>query len=623
MSDLGDKLLEIKRQKDEYILPENIKKDITVYGVTGTLETGSGSGDIKLFETVGEMQQDTTAQEGDLAVVYRKEFSNINADSVFNVVKCPSNVVLPTAVTSSMYCMFRPVEESVYVDIEVSISSSSFSMSIYNEEGSNEITYTSNDGISYTRTDSGDELINIGTDVVCYSADEFNNVFGYFMQCESNYFGGLFSYQNIVDNNRFQFRSIDSLHYNSNNTITYIDNIISGVYNYSLLSKLRSKAWTEGNKSTCCYLGTDDKVYLVGTDGENTTIWKYLFENGNLKYIGDGNAASSDTNVTKFNIYQVDMENSTYSLYKTINAISVTTKCINYSQEKTMNIMCIPISELNMKSILTTLNMDNLAQINVQVSDKDYFMQFTNPGDESENRIDIKTPYKNMEYVTPSTQLNAIQEDVLNVKYYGKDGLNDGTLLNNKNITVSSLVRRMELYNLYNEISLAPTEYSMDGAFRDNKMIKVLPILDLSVITDMHNAFAGTMIEYLPPLITPNVTNMNAICYQCTNLITVDLIDTGKVTNFSWGFAYCENLVNVPVLDTKSITSNYMSAMFKGCNSLSNDSLNNIMQMCINAVNVTSAKSLESVGLNTTQRETCKSLSNYQAFINAGWKLDI
>ena len=68
MSDLGDKLLEIKRQKDTYILPENIKKDVTVYGVTGILETGSGSGDVKVFETIEEMQQDTTAQKGDLAV---------------------------------------------------------------------------------------------------------------------------------------------------------------------------------------------------------------------------------------------------------------------------------------------------------------------------------------------------------------------------------------------------------------------------------------------------------------------------------------------------------------------------------------------------------------------------
>ena len=42
MSELNDKLLEIKRQKDEYILPENLKKDVTVYGVTGTLESGSG-----------------------------------------------------------------------------------------------------------------------------------------------------------------------------------------------------------------------------------------------------------------------------------------------------------------------------------------------------------------------------------------------------------------------------------------------------------------------------------------------------------------------------------------------------------------------------------------------------
>lgn len=30
MSELNEKLLEIKRQKDEYILPENLKKDVTV-----------------------------------------------------------------------------------------------------------------------------------------------------------------------------------------------------------------------------------------------------------------------------------------------------------------------------------------------------------------------------------------------------------------------------------------------------------------------------------------------------------------------------------------------------------------------------------------------------------------
>ena len=65
MSKLNEKLQEIKRQKDEYIRPENLKKDVTVYGVTGTLESGSGG--VKLFDTEEHMQQDTTAQEGDFS----------------------------------------------------------------------------------------------------------------------------------------------------------------------------------------------------------------------------------------------------------------------------------------------------------------------------------------------------------------------------------------------------------------------------------------------------------------------------------------------------------------------------------------------------------------------------
>ena len=40
MKTLVDNLAEIKRQKETYIIPENIKKDVTVLGVTGTLEEG-------------------------------------------------------------------------------------------------------------------------------------------------------------------------------------------------------------------------------------------------------------------------------------------------------------------------------------------------------------------------------------------------------------------------------------------------------------------------------------------------------------------------------------------------------------------------------------------------------
>ena len=38
MSTLKENLQEIKRQKDTYIKPENLKKDITIFGITGELE---------------------------------------------------------------------------------------------------------------------------------------------------------------------------------------------------------------------------------------------------------------------------------------------------------------------------------------------------------------------------------------------------------------------------------------------------------------------------------------------------------------------------------------------------------------------------------------------------------
>ena len=57
MSQLIDNLNEIKRQKDVYLLPENIKKDLTILGITGTFE-GSNEG-IKLFDTVEDMNSST------------------------------------------------------------------------------------------------------------------------------------------------------------------------------------------------------------------------------------------------------------------------------------------------------------------------------------------------------------------------------------------------------------------------------------------------------------------------------------------------------------------------------------------------------------------------------------
>ena len=196
MSELNEKLLEIKRQKDTYIIPENIKKDITVYGVTGTLEPGSsGSGDVKLFDTVEEMQQDPNPQEGDLAIVYRSELEGITEDSEFSSCIFPNTVVLDEAVTGSINGGFGATDQGVVFAATVEVSSSRFIFSDYVES---EIIaqYTSQDGITYTRTDGGEELVEFGTTIKWESFfGPFNSIIGNFMKIGENYFGGLYEYK--------------------------------------------------------------------------------------------------------------------------------------------------------------------------------------------------------------------------------------------------------------------------------------------------------------------------------------------------------------------------------------------------------------------------------------------
>ena len=59
--------------------------------------------------------------------------------------------------------------------------------------------------------------------------------------------------------------------------------------------------------------------------------------------------------------------------------------------------------------------------------------------------------------------------------------------------------------------------------------------------------------------------------------------------------------------------------MFYNCPSLSNESLNNILAMCTNATSYSDTKTLKIMQLTQQQAQICTTLSNYQAFVNAGW----
>lgn len=123
--------------------------------------------------------------------------------------------------------------------------------------------------------------------------------------------------------------------------------------------------------------------------------------------------------------------------------------------------------------------------------------------------------------------------------------------------------------------------------------------------------------EISTQLDTSSVTTMQYMFQECTNLTNMPLLNTSNVTDMSYMFYKCTNLTNIPLLNTSSVTT--MNAMFSSCTSLSDESLNNILAMCANATSYTGTKTLAQIGLTSEQATKCTTLSNYQAFLNAGW----
>ena len=166
----------------------------------------------------------------------------------------------------------------------------------------------------------------------------------------------------------------------------------------------------------------------------------------------------------------------------------------------------------------------------------------------------------------------------------------------------------------------------------------------LSSSTEQPNMFLHRIIVDLPEIDCANITSLNQTFYRCFNLKSVSFKNTSNITNIAWCFHECKNLVtapeligftsattmqnlfrddsalvNVPVYNFPAMTD--MSYAFNNCTNLSDEALNNIMQTCINAVSVANEnKGLDLVGLSSSQITRCRSLSNYQALLNAGWR---
>lgn len=170
------------------------------------------------------------------------------------------------------------------------------------------------------------------------------------------------------------------------------------------------------------------------------------------------------------------------------------------------------------------------------------------------------------------------------------------------------------------------TKDSFSTIFQNDKDLIIMPLIDIPNITTMASAFYGCYsLTAIALLSTENVTTMSECFRECRGLSSIPKFNTKKVKSMQKMFMNCYNLASVPLLDTSAITGNStFTGMFSNCYNLTDKSLDNILQMCINATGYTGTKTLSTLGITSTSTypaSRIQALPHYQDFINAGWTI--
>lgn len=587
MASLKEKSQTILDEKQLNLLPENIKKDITIFGVTGTYDNSSG---VKLFETIDEMNSDTNAKEDDLAVVYRSEITNMTSDSVISSITFPEQVVLVETFTDSVYCRLRAENSSVMFNGNIMLDTNMFRFDGFTDSGRIMVEYSSTDGITYTRTrfenDNGDltNPVDLGTNVIVENAEEWSDIIGQFILVGGNIFEGLFNYKTVDTDNQLTLNpmSLDI----SDESINLIQ--AGPILDYAILKNAATylSQFYDEELQFDAYIDYENKVHIVyAKSGFNSLAKIFIINKDNpIIYMGDN---AGDEPVEHFDaIYNNE------------------TKTFENEQKITFTKM---FTNINLQGFYCTkINGYPICAIGISNNDYNSWRHFnhtiyyldTIDSSTNININDTKLKLNEMvtKYVIAPNQFTVNSNNLYNAIAYGKDGIINGNITNNVSNSFADINAEIyyKLQNVYD--NMEPRVLTDDDKNID-KNIYFIPIkrdgtslIDTSQVTNMSSMFSDcNNLDEIPLLDTSNVTNMSSMFSGCDSLTTIPQLNTNQVINMSNMFANCKNLQTVPQLNTSNVTN--MTSMFSGCRSLQTISLldtknvtstNNMLSNCTN-----------------------------------------
>lgn len=590
-TELQNNLDAILLDKNTNLLPQNLKDGITCLGVEGTLT--SESGQVKLFETKEEMEQDTTAQEGDLALVYKEEIQNMTADTETQFITFPETVVLPEALTSDYHCMIRAVDENAMFEGQVMLNQSMFDFNGFSETGMITVRYTSTDGINYTRTtftgDSGNltNPVDFGTVIGIYSAEEWDDNIGYFMQIGGNTFDGLFRYttNNSLDNCitltegmnyviympepklPVQFESIGYRVY-----ITYLIKSVKFKEHYGTIDIYEPNDYAVLYNHNELSGGTGEDVNKLLCDNINCYIGGYSWvEGANSEHINETGLVLEKYENGEMILGQSFTHSQLLQLRKQISNINGSWEYYIYTLDN--------LSDYDLKSVgAYCLWCDNAAEFNMGTGSSGDTLKYKYNGiftDLPLSPFDITgittytetVNYQRWNGAPSQFTLSGPNELIPGAIALGKDGAvtGDGSIMTaNSDFDDIPAMLWGNIQSYYDNIQPNILSDSMKFIAKD---IYAIP-----------SKSDGT-----PLLITTNITNGYNLFCNCRNLTYISDIDLSNVTHYGNMFRNCTNLKRLPDMDMTN--ANNCANLFYNCRNLSNINISNTSNIA-NAYNM-------------------------------------
>ena len=465
----------------------------------------SGSGDVKLFETITDMQADPNPQEGDLAVVYRNNTTTLSPGDTMSSFRLLPTVTFETKISGLNSLTLN----GSTVRLGCNLTRSAFEILNYNDPSSI-VHYDSSDALTYTRTDGGAEIFNLGEEIVIPS-DANENILKFFLAYDEA-FEGLYEYDS---NNGYEIISAQldaTADYVYEKTFYGKDGVTEGT-----LTETASNSFTDTSAAVYSQIKQryDNMTPRVLTDSDKT-IDKNIYV---VPEKTDGTPLLDTSQVT-------DMSYMFYNC-KVLTSVSLldTGEVTNMANMFRGCTSLTTILSLNTSEVTSMTNMFSSCSSLTSI-----------PLLDTSNVTNISHMFSNCSLLTSIPLLNTSNVTNMSSMFYYCSSLTTIPLLNTSNVT------------------------SMASMFYNCTSLISIPLLSTSKVTNMNNLFNGcSSLTSIPLLNTSKVTSMSSVFNGCTSLSNESLNNILAMCTNATSYTGTKTLKYIGLTETQTTTCQSLS----------------------------------------------------------------